>query len=170
MTPELRRTDKAMMDKGYAYRVVPQDQKKTPWTPMYAKTMVDVAAIHRDYNTIRFVDFKLEPTILLHQFIFLADNEWGSELMEKVAKERLTQMKDEYPGDICIVTVYEHAGWFLSYAFIDGYSDNMRVVGTANDGARFDGPVDAFRQKYWPARHTSLPEIRREVSNETVVA
>lgn len=60
-------------------------------------------------------------------WVHLADHEWGNELMEKVAMETF----DAYPHlDPIVVEVYEHGGWYLTWARHDG---RVFTVGTAND-------------------------------------
>ena len=56
----------------------------------------------------------------------LADNEWGNELMRKVAMERF-----EKDPSLDIVEVNEHAGWSLSY------TKTGMIVGSANDMAEY---------------------------------
>ena len=91
------------------------------------------------------------------QLVHLADNEWGNELMLKVATELLDQHRDD---PYYFVTVYEHAGWFLSYARIDG---EIRIVSTANDAAVFPDVV----RNWWKqvnqetSGYIHVPAIRR---------
>jgi len=65
-----------------------------------------------------------------YDIVHLGDNEWGNELMKKVAMDWFT----EHP-DCQYVEVYEHAGWFL------GYRRDGSIWSTANDTAVMDkGP------------------------------
>lgn len=77
--------------------------------------------------------------------------------MRKVAEEIFNDpaYKDKQP---LTVQVYEHAGWWLQYAMIDG---EAVVVGTANDAASMSPAVRAFHDKYRHATITMLPGIRR---------
>jgi hypothetical protein len=61
-----------------------------------------------------------------YDIVHLADDEWDSETMQRVAKEWF----ERHP-DCNFVQVYEHAGWFLTF------SRNGRCVGSANGGAVF---------------------------------
>ena len=63
-------------------------------------------------------------------YVRLGDNEWGNELMAKIAQQ---VFNDPSYRDIenLIVHVIEHAGWALSY-LRDG-----TIVGSANDAAVF---------------------------------
>lgn len=59
-----------------------------------------------------------------YDMIFLADDEYGNDVMEQVAREHFAANPD------CqFIVVYEHAGWFL------GYRRDMSICATANDGA-----------------------------------
>ena len=64
-----------------------------------------------------------------YDYVFLADDEWDNETMQRVAQEWFA----EHP-DCQFVLVYEHAGWEL------GFRRDMTVWGSANDGARCPGP------------------------------
>lgn len=70
-------------------------------------------------------------------FVHLADNEWGNDKMWEIAKSYFNS--PEYAGikDL-VITIYEHAGWVLSY-LRDG-----TIVGTANDLANLSKAAKAF--------------------------
>lgn len=80
--------------------------------------------------------------------VHLGDKEWGNETMARVAAEHFAA-----DPSLTVVEVYEHGGWFLQYRR-DG-----RIVGTANDMARFDADIDVWRTT--PRNWTHLPTIRR---------
>lgn len=65
-----------------------------------------------------------------YDMIFLADDEWNIEVMERIARDWFTT----HP--LCqFVEVHEHAGWWL------GYRRDLSICGTANDRAVLDhGP------------------------------
>jgi hypothetical protein len=63
-----------------------------------------------------------------YALIHLADDEWGNQTMECIAREFF----DEHP-DCNFIEVYEHAGWHLCWRR-DG-----SIWGTANDMAKLDG-------------------------------
>ena len=67
---------------------------------------------------------------------------------------------DKFRGDKSrlLVEVYEHAGWFLSFAFIDG---NVRCVSSANDAARFGEEVKEFWRRYNTEKNKKFVNIRR---------
>jgi hypothetical protein len=90
-------------------------------------------------------------------YIHLADNEWGNATMDELAREALEDPKhpDKQP---LVVTVHEHAGWFLCYAKLDG---EILVVGSANDGAAYYGKVAEFRARVRSARWENIGSIRR---------
>jgi hypothetical protein len=95
------------------------------------------------------------------QMIQLADNEWGNELMGAVAASAFVDNQEI--ADRLVVEVREHGGWYLIYAVVGG---RMRVVGTANDAARFDQDVREFWQQVRQASAGGvspvyLPSIRR---------
>jgi hypothetical protein len=60
-----------------------------------------------------------------YKIIYLADNEYGNELMDRIAAEFFEANPNEQ-----FVLVYEHAGWYLGYR-----RDGTRWA-TANDTAR----------------------------------
>jgi hypothetical protein len=65
-------------------------------------------------------------------YVHMGSDEWGNELMTKVANAYAKEHADKRP---LIVSVYEHAGWFLSFLYgAAGISDG-RICGTANDDA-----------------------------------
>jgi hypothetical protein len=63
--------------------------------------------------------------------------------------------------------VFEHAGWYLTYALIGG---EMTVIASANDGACYSAEV----RKWWEERRSAkwdyLPSIRRENAPEPVAS
>jgi hypothetical protein len=70
--------------------------------------------------------------------IRLADDEWGSELMARVAR----QYCDEHPDlDPLVVEVIEHAGWFLTF------TRSGVCVDTANDTACLSRSAHEFFAK-----------------------
>jgi len=76
--------------------------------------------------------------------IYLASNEWGNQVMQRIAEEHFRDNPD------CeFVEVYEHAGWHL------GFRRDGSIWCTANDAARLERP--------WP-QPTGLDgkHIRRE--------
>ncbi len=81
-----------------------------------------------------------------YDMVFLAENEWGNQIMREVAAE---WFKDH--PDCNFVQIYEHAGWWLAF-----HRGDMEVIGTANDRAimRDDRPR--------PTDYSGL-EHRREV-------
>ena len=65
-------------------------------------------------------------------YIHLASNEWGNEFMRQVADEFAKDHPDNRP---LIVSVHEHAGWYLSFLYgAPGIADGT-ICETANDSA-----------------------------------
>ena len=96
-----------------------------------------------------------------HVTVFLGGNEWGNELMLKVAEDLFSLSTDK---ENLLVTVHEHAGWYLSYAMIN---ENIRCVSSANDRAEFPEEV----RRYWESNQgvkTTLEVIRRPNAEETL--
>jgi hypothetical protein len=82
--------------------------------------------------------------VVYRAYIYLADDEWGNGLMDTVAKVYAEEHADKRP---LIVTVHEHAGWFLSYLYgAPGISDGT-ICGTANDDAVLPRGVLDFGKK-----------------------
>jgi len=81
--------------------------------------------------------------------VSLADNEWGSPLMEQVAKETL----DANP-ELDYVLVQEHAGWFLSW------NRDEVIVQTANDAAVLSPAAREWWRQF--AGSTCVASIRRQ--------
>jgi hypothetical protein len=93
--------------------------------------------------------------------VHLGDNEWGSDLMMRVAAGVMGS--PAYAGkEPLVVTVHEHAGWWLQFAMVDGH---LTIVGTANDRARFAGPGENFRLRCEKARTESSMRSRRKASS-----
>ena len=77
-------------------------------------------------------------------YIHLASDECGNGVMQMVANIYAEQHADKRP---LIVTVHEHAGWFLSYLYgAPGISDGT-ICGTANDDAVLPRGVIKFGKK-----------------------
>lgn len=81
-------------------------------------------------------------------YIKMGDQEYGNELMEKVAMEAFR--KDE---TLDAVEVREHGGWYLTY-LRDG-----TIVGTANDQASLKPAALAFLNSIYG--YDSAGDIRR---------
>lgn len=94
-------------------------------------------------------------------YVHLADNEWGNELMGKIALETFTAHPDK---ENLFVEVNEHGGWFLIY-FKDG--DEVTTVGSANDMAVYGGWKNEIRKTLYgkDVEWTYLPEVRRGVAS-----
>jgi len=71
------------------------------------------------------------------EYVYLASDEWGNEIMQQVADETLDNMN--HP--LACVCVYEHAGWYLEYARFNG---RTIIIGSANDQATFTEPANRF--------------------------
>ncbi len=82
-------------------------------------------------------------------WIFLADHEWGNELMRKLAQEAFA----EFP-DADAVEVHEHAGWWLTFRRY------MQCVASANDCACFPREVDEWWKQWDDCR--MIANIRRD--------
>ena len=73
-------------------------------------------------------------------YVHLAANEWGNELMRRIADQYAGQT-DKRP---LIVSAHEHGGWHLSYLYgAPGIADGT-VCGTANDAASLPQAVLDF--------------------------
>lgn len=92
--------------------------------------------------------------------VHLSREEWGNELMDKIANEVYEAHKDK-AGDVpLVIIVYEHAGWSLGYAMIEG---KLQTCYSANDAAVYHGAKKAFRENAYHAKWEALvPEIWRE--------
>lgn len=99
------------------------------------------------------------PTQLIVQ---MADHEWSSNVdMQKLAEEQLV-LHAGVPD--LMVTVYEHAGWYLSYALVDG---KPAIVETANDAAAVTPERKRFWEKVKFQKWETLPTIRRPAKTPT---
>jgi hypothetical protein len=102
-------------------------------------------------------------------WIHLAPDEWGSELMERVATNEFRARG--CPSDL-LIEVYEHAGWSLSYIW-DEASERVIVVESANDSAVFQGKAAEWRSTRKEAmldetlEYKYLGCIRREDKRES---
>ena len=92
--------------------------------------------------------------------IQLADNEWGNQLMDRVASEALVEHRDK-PN--LVVVVQEHAGWFLSY------THGREIVDTANDTAVLSHPAREFWEKVRGLPEVHLGYIRRNVTRPEMI-
>ena len=85
----------------------------------------------------------LNRPVAATQYIYLAHDEWGGEVMDRVAAERFAEY--EFDKELLLLEVHEHAGWFLAYAWIDG---KPRCVSSANDAARFSDAVKEWWKRF----------------------
>ncbi len=88
-------------------------------------------------------------------YIHLAGNEWGNEFMRQVADEYAEQHA-ERP---LIVSIHEHAGWYLSYLYGAPGIANGTICGTANDAASLPQAVLDFDNGVGPVE--IIGDIRR---------
>lgn len=81
----------------------------------------------------------------------MAAHEWSSTTsMDGIAIDWfVTLSQEDRPSSSC--TVNEHAGWWLMYGWING---EVRVVGSANDGACFSPEVG----EWWSVRNRAEKE------------
>lgn len=70
----------------------------------------------------------------------IGDAEWGNEPMDRKAAE-VSAVVPERP---LLVSVQEHGGWWLVYAFGVAGVDDGGIVDSANDCAVFPAAVNAF--------------------------
>lgn len=99
----------------------------------------------------------VQRPVLYKLYIHLADDEWGNAFMHQVAAEALADPKYQAFQPL-VVSVYEHAGWALEFALLDG---RPTVVSSANDLAVFQGAAARFRQEYHDASLRFAGAIRR---------
>lgn len=99
----------------------------------------------------------LQQPVLYKLYIHLADDEWGNALMRQVAEEALADPQYQAYQPL-VVSVYEHAGWALEFALLDG---RATVVSSANDLAVFHGAAARFRENYHDASIQFAGSIRR---------
>ena len=89
--------------------------------------------------------------VVYRAYIHLGGDEWGNELMCEVADAYAAEHADKRP---LIVTVHEHAGWFLSFLYGAPGIANGTICGTANDDAVLPRAVIEFGKsidgdKFW---------------------
>ena len=88
--------------------------------------------------------------------IFLADNEWGSDLMEEVADHWFNHNPDCH-----FVYIYEHAGWSLMFHH-NKMNGKRECVGSANDLAQFrsNRPLPTHSSTIHQRRPVQDPDIQ----------
>ena len=91
--------------------------------------------------------------VVFHAHIWLAENEWTSELMREVAEEYFRSHPDLTPLEVEVV---EHAGWCLTFTR-DG-----SIVYTANDMAQLSTDARNWNKKYYHSPRKWVESIRRE--------
>jgi len=96
------------------------------------------------------------PERLFVRHVYLTADEWGTDLMTKVADEYFAETLLSNPWQL--LYVHEHAGWALGFARVGG---RVRVVASANDAAVYSPEVQAFRSRTYSMPREDLPEIRR---------
>lgn len=69
--------------------------------------------------------------------IYLADNEWGNEVMARICREKFAA-----DPTLDFITINEHAGWYLSW------NRDMVCVSTANDMARLSPEARTWRHRF----------------------
>ena len=100
--------------------------------------------------------------------VHLADDEFGNALMEQIARALI----DANPDKNLLVTVYEHAGWFLQYVKHPRDLTRLLIVGTANDMAVLSLEAEQYIHRLRQAEAEQdldlviLPEIRRSVDGD----
>ena len=88
-------------------------------------------------------------------YIYLAANEWGNEIMRRIADDYAAQ-SDNRP---LVVSVHEHGGWHLSYLYGAPDIEDGTICGTANDAATLSQAVQDFGATIGKVK--ILGEIRR---------
>lgn len=91
--------------------------------------------------------------LLRAAFVWLADNEYGNPLMNRVAEEFLC----DHP-EVDVVEVIEHAGWWMRYARLNG---RVVVIGSANDQAVYPDEVQELRREYGARPVHAVHFVRR---------
>lgn len=99
-------------------------------------------------------------TIYTHQLIFMADDEWGNRLMQQIAETAIAEWRG--PGEL-VVEVWEHGGWHLTFARINGRID---CVSSANESARFDDQIRQFWSDYNSASKWLKVDMVRAIRRE----
>lgn len=98
-------------------------------------------------------------TICYEVWVHLADNEWGLEIMDRLAREYIDKHVSQVKaGETICVTIHEHGGWWLSYTMIGG---KMITVGSANDRAIYKDSVREWRERSYYSHRQLLESIRR---------
>ena len=97
--------------------------------------------------------------LFAHQWIHLADNEWGCDLMEEIARKTFAEWESD--KERLALMVYEHAGWNLTFGWIDG---RMVCVDSANDSAVFGQKV-----KDWWREYNTSPKLYDQINPTEVV-
>ena len=91
--------------------------------------------------------------------VYLADDEWGNEKMQEIARELWAKKWPEGKRPD-LISVHEHAGWWLEF------DSSMRIVSTANDGwTPSQAVIDWWRQF---ERFEVIDEIRRDSRKEVL--
>ena len=90
-----------------------------------------------------------------YDWIFLADDEWGSDTMREIAEAHFA----EHP-ELDFVEVHEHAGWFL------GYHRSGAIVSTANDSAVLSKDAQEIRDRH---RQVQLRHVIRRQHERRVL-
>jgi len=116
----------------------------TPAEKRYDRLLIELSTLRAELAQL-----ELENEALLNRvatwepfcaaYIRLSDDEWGNELMDQRAREFLASN----PA-VDVVTVHEHAGWFLIY-YRDG--DDVLTIGSANDQAVYTGRKKQIRDE-----------------------
>jgi hypothetical protein len=88
--------------------------------------------------------------------VFMGAKEYGSDQMEAIARQ--IAVKEAWP---IVITVNEHAGWWMSWLFLAGEGGLGTVVGTANDQAQFNEKQRRLIEWIGQQEKTYLPEVRR---------
>jgi hypothetical protein len=109
-------------------------------------------------------DHPVRP-VFYRLLIYLADDEWGNKLMTQLADEALADPRYAACQPL-VVAVYEHGGWWLEFALLDG---STTEVASANDLAVFHGAAQAFREQYCNGSVTMVGGIRREASTHELL-
>lgn len=122
-------------------------------------TTFEIGLKQRDYLMSEVIADKKET--YFDKVIHLAADEWGSPLMEEIAAKEFDGFGEDKKS--LVLTVHEHAGWYLIFAWIGGH---VRIVDSANDSAVFSAETKAFWGKLSRADVVYVPGFRRGVKDE----
>lgn len=90
---------------------------------------------------------------MIQMMVFLADDEWGNETMDRIARETAANLPE-----VDAIEVLEHGGWYITYGNLhDG--GELATLGTASQPVCMNERASAWRRMILQECNANEPEL-----------